>query len=95
MKIIGILTAAALVVGALGAAPAAAQRHDGDRDGTMSDNDRDRDRDRGDRDRDRDWNDGRGDRGHHYGWRNNRRHKVKVCRTVWRHHHRQRVCTWR
>ena len=31
-------------------------------------------------------------RGHHGGWNNNRRHKV--CKTVWRHHHRQRVCNW-
>lgn len=31
-------------------------------------------------------------RGHHYGWNNNRRHKV--CKTVWRHHQRQRVCNW-
>jgi Ni/Co efflux regulator RcnB len=36
------------------------------------------------------------DNGNHYGWRNNNRHrKVKVCRTVWRNHHRDRVCTWR
>lgn len=32
------------------------------------------------------------DRGHHNGWRNNRR--VRVCTWVWRHHHRQRVCRW-
>jgi Ni/Co efflux regulator RcnB len=35
------------------------------------------------------------DNGHHYGWRNNRHRKVRVCRTVWRHHHRSQVCTWR
>lgn len=29
----------------------------------------------------------RGDRGRHWGWRNRR-----VCRWVWRHGHRQRVC---
>jgi hypothetical protein len=33
-------------------------------------------------------------RGNHYGWRNNHR-KMRVCRTVWRNHHRDRVCTWR
>ena len=32
------------------------------------------------------WNNG------HHGW-NHGRHRV--CRTVWRHHHRQRVCHWR
>ena len=40
-------------------------------------------RGRGD-ERGRHW---RGDRGRHYGWRNRR-----VCRWVWRHGHRQRVC---
>ncbi|MBV8685343.1 MAG: hypothetical protein JOZ90_01645 [Alphaproteobacteria bacterium] len=34
------------------------------------------------------------DRGRHMGWRNKHR-RVRVCRTVWRHHHRERVCTWR
>jgi hypothetical protein len=34
------------------------------------------------------------DNGHHYGWRNKQR-RVRVCRTVWRNHHRNRVCTWR
>lgn len=29
----------------------------------------------------------RGDRGRHHGWRNRR-----VCRSVWRHGHRHRVC---
>jgi len=28
-------------------------------------------------------------RGRHNGWR-----RQRVCRTVWRHHHRQRVCYW-
>lgn len=36
---------------------------------------------------------------HRAGWNNGRHHgwhkKVRVCRNVWRHHHRQRVCTWR
>lgn len=36
----------------------------------------------------------RRDRGHHYGWRNQQR-RTRVCRTVWRNHHRQQVCTWR
>lgn len=31
----------------------------------------------------------RGYRGRHYGWRNRR-----VCRWVWRHGHRDRVCRW-
>ena len=33
-----------------------------------------------------------GNRGRHYGWRNNRH---RVCRWIWRHHHRQRVCYYR
>jgi len=49
---------------------------------------------RGDDNRRSDW---RGDRGRHHGWRNNRgRHRGwynrRVCRTFWRHGHRQRVC---
>lgn len=32
------------------------------------------------------------DNGRHRGWHKKR---VKVCRNVWRNHHRQRVCTWR
>lgn len=31
--------------------------------------------------------------GHHGGMSHHRQHKV--CKTVWRHHHRQRVCNWR
>jgi hypothetical protein len=83
MKIIKLVAAAALALSSLAvsAAPAAAQR--GDR-WEQSDNGR---------------HHARGDRGRHNGWRNNqRRHRAtrhRVCRTVWRHHHRQRVCTWR
>ena len=75
-------------------------RHDGMRgdndrhDGMRGDNDRHdgmrHDDRRGDRGRHYGWNH---NRGHHYGWRNNRGHRV--CRTVWRHHMRQRVCYWR
>jgi hypothetical protein len=32
----------------------------------------------------------RGDNGRHLGWRNNRTRRV--CSTVWRHHHRERIC---
>lgn len=34
------------------------------------------------------------DNGRHYGWRNKHR-RTRVCRTVWRHGERHRVCTWR
>ena len=74
---------------ALPSAPASAQprdqyeRHDRS---ARDDNGRHRGWERG---RHRGW-----ERGRHRGWRNNQR-RVRVCRTVWRHHHRQRVCTWR
>jgi Spy/CpxP family protein refolding chaperone len=29
---------------------------------------------------------------HGHGWHG---HRHKVCRTVWRHHHRVRQCSWR
>lgn len=34
-------------------------------------------------------------RGHHDAPRMMHHRKHKVCKTVWRHHHRQRVCNWR
>ena len=37
---------------------------------------------------DRGWH----DNGRHHGWNKHRGHQV--CRTVWRHHHRERVCHW-
>ncbi|MDB5671840.1 MAG: hypothetical protein JWO25_2799 [Alphaproteobacteria bacterium] len=97
MKSLILAAAAALSLGAIGAAPAMAQpdrhdnmgdRHDmgmqGDRhDGNMGD------RHDGDR-HDNNWRDG--DRGRHNGWRNHRR---QHCWMVWRHHHRERVCSWR
>jgi hypothetical protein len=87
MNILKLAVAAAITLSslALPAAPAAAQRgdrweqNDGRRDGVRND----RRRWRGDRNRG--W---RGDRR----WRGNR---YRVCRTIWRHHHRQRVCYWR
>jgi Spy/CpxP family protein refolding chaperone len=30
--------------------------------------------------------------GNNHGWHG---HRHKVCRTVWRHHHRVRRCSWR
>ena len=83
MKIVKLVLAAAIAFGAinLAAAPAVAQsRHSGE---YRSDSHRDGAR--------------RGDDRRHRGWRNNRRHHRgwgtrRVCRSVWRHHHRQRVC---
>ncbi len=50
------------------------------------------------RDDRRGWNNNRGrhngwsnNRGRHHGWNNRGR---RVCKTVWRHHHRERVCRW-
>ena len=94
MKILKLALAAALAFGtmSLAGAPAAAsndQRGEYRDDNGRRDGYRDDDR-RGD-------NRWRGDRGRHHGWRNNRgRHRGwttrRVCRTIWRHHHRQRVC---
>jgi len=41
-----------------------------------------------------------GDNGHHYGWYKAHHagwnhNRYQVCRSAWRHHHRERVCTWR
>jgi len=70
MKIPGLLIAAAMLVGTVGATAAEARP---------------------------------GDNRHHasesrYGHHNNRprrMHKKRVCKTVWRNHHRQRVCRYR
>jgi hypothetical protein len=71
--------AAALLSTSFAAAPADAQRGDRDRERTVV----------------RTTTVVHRDNGNHYGWRNKHHRKVKVCRTVWRHHHRDRVCTWR
>jgi len=42
---------------------------------------------RGWNDRHHGWHNGR-----HHGWRHNRGYRR--CWTVWRHHHRERVCRW-
>ncbi|MCC2976856.1 hypothetical protein LK533_09245 [Sphingomonas sp. PL-96] len=77
MKISKIVATAGLMLAALGAGTSAeAQRHNGDRDHGRYEQ--------------------RDDRGHHYGRNDRRRHQARKhhqrCRTVWRHHHRQRVC---
>ena len=96
MNILKLAVAAAITISslALPAAPAAAQRggdrweqNDGRRDGVRGD----RRRWRGDRNRG--W---RGDRNR--GWRGDRRwrgNRYRVCRTIWRYGHRQRICGWR
>ncbi len=102
MRIMKLFVAAAIAVGAMNVAtaPAEAQssRHTGPvpdgRYDDRHDNDRDRRDWRGDRDDRRHW---RGDRGRHHGWRNGRGHRYgwynrRVCRNIWRHGHRQRVC---
>jgi hypothetical protein len=102
MNIFKLAAAAALAFGTMSvaSAPVAAAggqpgEHRGDRDRGEIRGDRDRGEARGDRDR-REY---RGNRGNHYGWRNNRgRHRGwynrRVCRTIWRHGHRQRVCRY-
>ena len=80
--------AAALVLGSAAAAPAEAQMRN-DRTVVRTT----RVVGNGDRVRERTVVRVRTDNGRHDGWRNNRRRQV--CRTVWRHHHRDRVCTWR
>jgi len=94
MRIMRLFVAAAIAFGTmnLAAAPATAQsRHTG----PVPHHDQRRDADRNDNDRDRrDW---RENRGRHHGWRNERgRHRGwynrRVCRTVWRRGHRERVC---
>ena len=92
MKLLKLAMAAAIALGTIAvpaAAPAAAQDHRGDRD-RRDDNWQGNDR----RD-DRNWRDDRHDNGRHRGWRNGRHrgwgHR-RVCRTIWRHHHRQRIC---
>jgi hypothetical protein len=83
MKLMKLAIAAAIAFGAIGVAatPAAAQgQHSGEyrRDGQRHDAGRDDNR------RHRGWrNAGR----HHRGWATRR-----VCRSVWRNHHRRRVC---
>ena len=101
MKILKLAIAAAIAVSGLtvSVAPAAAQRGDNWENRDHRDNARGERRD--DARGDRRWDNDRGhrgrygvnrgyNRGHHYGWQGNRRHRV--CRWVWRHHHRQRIC---
>lgn len=105
MKFMKLVLAAAIAFGTFGiaAAPGTAEaqgRHSGEyrQDGRRHDAGRDDNR-RGsrwdnDRGRHRGWEN---NRGRHRGWRNNPgRHRGwynrRVCRTVWRHHQRQRVC---
>jgi len=100
MKFIKLALAAALAFGTISvaSAPAAAQhndrgeyRHDGNRHDARRDDHR-RGAYRGNRGRHYGW---RNNRGRHYGWRNNHNGRWahrRVCRTVWRYGHRQRVC---
>ena len=97
----GTMSVASAPVAAAGDQPG---EHRGDRDRGDRDGDRDRGEYRGDRDRGeyrgeyrRRHHGWRNNRGNHYGWRNNRgRHygwyNRRVCRTIWRYGHRQRVC---
>ena len=89
MRIFKLAVAAAIAFGTIGAVTVPVQSAEAQRDWRDGDrNWRDRDRGhygRGD-DRGRHW---RGYRGRHYGWRNRR-----VCRWVWRHGHRARVCRY-
>ena len=85
MNIMKLAIAAALAFGTMGvaSAPVAAGT---DQRGEYRDNDRRGDYRRGEY---------RGDRGRHRGWRNHNSRRWatrRVCRTVWRHGHRQRVC---
>jgi len=92
MRILKLVAAAAIAFGTMGAlsvptpgSTVEAQRHwrgDGHRHDWRGDRGY---RGRGD-ERGRHW---RGYRGRHYGWRNRR-----VCRWVWRHGLRDRVCRW-
>jgi Ni/Co efflux regulator RcnB len=103
MKMLTLAAAAAIALGGLAAAPALAQpghdMHDMNGDNMRHrDNDR-HDNDRHDNDRGHNWNHDNGrhegwDRGHHNGWNNNR-HGRQTCQWVRRHHHRERVCSWR
>jgi Ni/Co efflux regulator RcnB len=99
MKRLILTLAAALTLGGIAAAPAAAQprdrtvvrtttvRPDGPRDRTVVRTTHTtvmrRHTDYSNRGWHRGW-----DRGRHHGWRNHRR----VCRTTWRHHQRIRTC---
>jgi hypothetical protein len=93
--------AAALVTTSFAAAPADAQMGQRERTVVRTDGDRTVVRTDGDRTvvrtrtvvRDDRRHDG-WQRGNHYGWRNNHR-RTRVCRTVWRNHHRSQVCTMR
>ena len=90
----GTMSVASAPVAAAGEQPG---EHRGDRDRG------DRGEYRGDRDDRREYRGNRGrhhgwrnNRGRHYGWRNNNRRWAnrRVCRTIWRHGHRQRVCRY-
>ena len=95
MNIVKLAAAAAIALSSFGL-PAAAGAAQPPRDQyEHRDNDRNRDQyehhDRTMRDdngRHEGW-----ERGRHYGWRHhNRRHRV--CRWVWRYHHRVRICRY-
>jgi len=93
MKLIKLAIAAALAFGTMSVASAPVAASAGQR-GEYRDNDR-----RGDyrRDDDRRRGEYRGNRGRHYGWRNNHNRRWatrRVCRTVWRYGHRQRICRY-
>lgn len=90
MNILKLAIAAALAFGTVSVASASVAAST-DQRGEYRDNDRRGDYRRDDNRR-RDW---RGDRGRHHGWRNNRDRRWatrRVCRTVWRYGHRQRIC---
>lgn len=83
MKIMKLAMAAAIALGTMSVAsvPANAQgRHAGEYRHDSQRHDAGRDDNRRHRGM-------HNNRGRHHGWRTRR-----VCRTVWRHHHRQRVC---
>jgi hypothetical protein len=94
MKRLILTLAAALTLGGIAAAPAAAQPRTVVRTTVVRPDMRPRERTvvrtthttimR----RHVDYNNRGWNRGHHYGWNNHRR----VCRTVWRHHQRIRTC---
>jgi Ni/Co efflux regulator RcnB len=88
MKMITLGLAAAIALSGLTAAPAEAQPPGRDWHHRHHDRDWNHDRDwRHDRGWHRGW-----DRGRHEGWN---RHRRPFCHWIWRHRHRERICTWR
>ena len=91
MKLLKLAIAAAIAFGTMSVASAPVAAASADQRGEYRGDDRGGDY-RRDNNRRRDW---RGDRGRHHGWRNHRDRRWatrRVCRTVWRYGHRQRVC---